>query len=509
MPTATHQPRRVLVTGGAGFIGSNLVHRWLANDPTLRIVNLDRMTYAATERNLEGVDPERHQLVVGDICDRALVERLLREHDIDTVVHLAAESHVDRSIDGPAEFVRTNVEGTCALLEATRQVWLAEGRAAALADAGRTVRFHHVSTDEVYGDLEPEDPAFSETTPYAPSSPYSASKAGSDHLVRAWARTFGLPVTISNCSNNYGPRQHAEKLIPTVIRKCLNRQPIPVYGKGSNVRDWLYVDDHADAIWHIVRHGGQAQTYNVGGNNEWSNLDLVHALCRAVAAAVDCPAEELLGLITFVRDRPGHDHRYAIDPRKLEALGWMATRTLDDGLQRTVAHYVALWQAGGLEEPGRLGLGSTSDADAAPSTDDEGVAGCHMLAIRSHLDARGGLAFAEGEADLPFAIARVYYLWDAQPGTIRAEHAHKALRQVYIALHGGCDVVLEDGEASKTVRLERPDQGLYLGPMVWRRLDNFAPNTVLLVLASAGFDEADYFRDKQEFLAAAAARRKA
>ncbi len=499
MHTVLHQPRRVLVTGGAGFIGSNLILRWLAMDPALQIVNLDRMTYAADARNLAAVPADRHQLVVGDICDRALVERLLREHDIDTVVHLAAESHVDRSIDGPAEFVRTNVEGTCALLEASRQVWLAEGRAAALAEQGRSVRFHHVSTDEVYGDLEPDDPAFSETTPYAPSSPYSASKAGSDHLVRAWARTFGLPVTVSNCSNNYGPHQHAEKLIPTVIRKCLNREPIPVYGTGSNVRDWLYVDDHADAIWHIVRHAGQAETYNVGGNNEWSNLELVHALCDAVAAEIGEPPATLRDLITFVRDRPGHDHRYAIDPRRLEALGWRATRTLQDGLQRTVAHYVRLWRAGGLVEPGRLGLGSNKTTAPAEV---HGVAGCREIAIRSHHDGRGGLAFAEGGSDLPFEIRRVYYLWGAEGETVRAEHAHKALRQVYLALAGGCDVVLEDGSETRRVRLDRPDHGLYLGPMVWRRLERFAPGTVVLVLASDVYDEADYFRDKDAFLAA-------
>ena len=319
--------------------------------------------------------------------------------------------------------------------------------------------------------------------------------------MRAWARSYGLPVTLSNCSNNYGPRQHGEKLVPTVIRKCLQREPIPIYGRGDNVRDWLYVDDHADAVWHVVRCGGQGETYNVGGNNEWSNLELVRAICAAVADAIEAPVEELLGLITFVKDRPGHDHRYAIDPRKLAALGWQARRQLADGLARTVAFYLAQWRAGTLQEPGRLGLGSAdASAERRPGV---GVAGCHWLDVHSHLDERGGLAFAEGGTDLPFDIARVYYLWGAQPDVVRAEHAHKALEQVYIVLHGSCDVILEDATTRRVERLDSPQRGLYIGHMVWRRLDRFAPDTVVLVLASARYDEADYFREKAAFLTAA------
>ncbi|MCO4763223.1 MAG: dTDP-glucose 4,6-dehydratase [Myxococcales bacterium] len=356
-PAPIHRPQRVLVTGGAGFIGSNLVRRWLEQHSALVIVNVDLLTYAADRNHVADLPADRHTLVEADICDGAAMLKLLQDNDIDTVVHLAAESHVDRSIDGPGAFIQTNVVGTYALLEAARTAWLDEGRQAAWAASGRTVRFHHVSTDEVYGDLSPTDPAFTETTPYSPSSPYSASKASSDHLVRAWARTFGLPVTISNCSNNYGPRQHGEKLIPTVIRKCLDREPIPVYGTGENIRDWLYVDDHCDAIWHIVTHGGSAQTYNVGGLNEWSNIDLVRSLCRAVAAQCDASPEALEGLITFVTDRPGHDRRYAIDPTKLSALGWSPNRQLDNGLALTVQWYLEQWQSGALGTHGRIGLG--------------------------------------------------------------------------------------------------------------------------------------------------------
>ena len=357
MVDVVHRPQRVLVTGGAGFIGSNLVRRWLAQRPALYVVNVDLLTYAADRGHVADLPKNQHQLVEADICDGAHMAQLLRDHDIDTVVHLAAESHVDRSIDGPGAFIQTNIVGTSALLQAARSVWLDEGRRAALAKEGRTVRFHHVSTDEVYGDLSATDPAFTETTPYAPSSPYSASKAASDHLVRAWSRTYGLPVTLSNCSNNYGPRQHGEKLIPTVIRKCLEREPIPVYGTGENVRDWLYVDDHCDAIWHIVSCGGNGETYNVGGLNEWTNLALVHHMCSAVAAETGATVEELEGLITFVTDRPGHDRRYAIDPSKLSGLGWTPDRTLDNGLKLTVQWYLARWRAGALGAHSRIGLG--------------------------------------------------------------------------------------------------------------------------------------------------------
>jgi dTDP-glucose 4,6-dehydratase len=330
-----HRPERVLVTGGAGFIGANFVRRLLATDPAVHVVDLDLLTYAGSRANLEGLsDPGRHELVVGDIRDEALVAKLLREHRIDTVVHFAAESHVDRSIEGPAAFVQTNVLGTFTLLEAARRYWLVEKTL-----GERTVRFHHVSTDEVYGSLGPTDPAFSETTPYAPSSPYSASKAGSDHLVRAYHHTFHLPVTISNCSNNYGPFQHGEKFIPTVIRSCLENKAIPVYGNGSNVRDWLYVEDHCEAIDRIVRDGRAGETFNVGGLCEKANLDVARTICRLMdeVRPAAAPHERL---ISFVKDRPGHDWRYAIDARLIEArLGWTPRETFETGLLRTVRWY--------------------------------------------------------------------------------------------------------------------------------------------------------------------------
>ncbi len=332
-----HQPRRILLTGGAGFIGSNLVHRLLQADANIQIFNLDALTYAADPTQLAGLpDPARHHFVQGDIAHAILVRDLMRDERIDTVIHLAAESHVDRSIDGPAAFVHANIVGTYTLLEAARAVWIDEKVVDPLL-----CRFHHVSTDEVFGDLDVNDPAFTEDTPYAPSSPYSASKAASDHLVRAWQRTYGLPVTLSNCSNNYGPRQHAEKLIPVVIRNCLQRKSIPVYGRGANIRDWLYVGDHCDAIWHIVRHGLTGQTYNVGGDNEWTNIQLVQKLCAVVAAELQVPAQEILNLISFVTDRPGHDRRYAIDARKLAQLGWQPQMGFEQGLSETVRWYLA------------------------------------------------------------------------------------------------------------------------------------------------------------------------
>jgi dTDP-glucose 4,6-dehydratase len=334
--TEAHHPRRILLTGGAGFIGSNLVHHLLGAGVE-HVVDLDLLTYAGDRANLLGADPNRHLLVKGDIRDAALVASLLREHRVDTVMHLAAESHVDRSITGSAPFIETNIVGTFVLLEAARRYWLDEG------GPGGSVRFHHVSTDEVYGDLGPDDPPFGETTPYHPSSPYSASKAASDHLVRAWGRTYRLPFTVSNCSNNYGPRQHDEKLIPTVLRSCRDGNTIPVYGRGENVRDWLHVRDHADALWYIVRHGEDGETYNVGGENEWKNLDLVRLLVRVYAEAVKRPAADLEALIGFVTDRPGHDRRYAIDGHKLAALGWRPQIGFEDGLRETVAWYLRRW----------------------------------------------------------------------------------------------------------------------------------------------------------------------
>ncbi len=280
--------------------------------------------------------PERHVFVEGDITDAALVARLLREQRIDTIVHFAAESHVDRSIDGPAAFIRTNVTGTFTLLEAARTYWLGSD-----TDRPHDVRFHHVSTDEVYGSLSKSDPPFTETTRYSPNSPYSASKASSDHLVRAYHHTYGLPVTISNCSNNYGPYQHDEKFIPTVLRSALAGKRIPVYGDGSNIRDWLYVDDHVRAIDLVVRRGVSGSTYNVGGSNEWANLEIA----RLIAKILDehRPGSAPHGrLIEFVKDRPGHDWRYAVDSSKLtNDLGWTAHETFETGIRKTVAWYLA------------------------------------------------------------------------------------------------------------------------------------------------------------------------
>ncbi len=329
-----HRPRNVLVTGGAGFIGCNFVRHLLAIDPEIRIVNLDLLTYAGSLDGLRELpDPSRHLFVRGDICDRPLVDRLLREHAIDTIVHFAAESHVDRSITGPAAFVQTNLVGTFTLLEAARAAWL-DGKTA------EHRRFHHISTDEVYGTLGRDDPPFTETTPYAPNSPYSASKAGSDHLVRAYFHTYGLPVVTTNCSNNYGPWQHGEKFIPTVIRSCLRQQPIPVYGDGSNIRDWLYVEDHCRGIETVIRRGRLGGTYNIGGCNEWANLAIVKRICALLdeRRPEHAPHERL---ISFVTDRPGHDWRYAIDAGKMEAeFGWRPQETFDTGIAKTVDWYL-------------------------------------------------------------------------------------------------------------------------------------------------------------------------
>jgi dTDP-glucose 4,6-dehydratase len=327
-----HSPRNLLVTGGAGFIGSNFVHWLLAHDQQVRIVNLDALTYAGSMQNLDALpDPSRHIFYQGDIVDGERVAEIVREHRIDTVAHFAAESHVDRSIEGPAVFVRTNVMGTYSLLEACRGYWIDDPA----VDATKC-RFHHVSTDEVYGSLGPNDPAFTEETRYAPNSPYSASKAGSDHLVRAYAHTYGLPVTISNCSNNYGPRQHAEKFIPTVIRSCLSGEPIPVYGDGGNVRDWLYVDDHCEGIDAVIRRGTLGEVYNIGGDCEIANIDLVRRICSLMDEAHPA-GKPHARLISFVKDRPGHDWRYAIDSGKItRELGWRAKTGLEEGLGRTV-----------------------------------------------------------------------------------------------------------------------------------------------------------------------------
>ena len=341
--------RRLLVTGGAGFIGSNFVRHWRAAHPEDAVVVVDAMTYAGRRENLEGVLGDACRLVEADIADTEAMAELLRGDAIDTIVHFAAESHVDRSITGPDAFLHANVVGTWSLLTAARQVWLVEGR------APDSHRFHHVSTDEVYGSLSPEDPAFTETTAYAPNSPYSATKAASDHLVRAWHHTYGLDVTTSNCSNNYGPYHFPEKLIPLMILNALHGRALPVYGEGKNVRDWLHVEDHARGIERVIEAGRPGETYNVGGRNEWTNIDIVHRVCETVDArfAADpalaeryphAPAargEPTRGLIEHVTDRAGHDFRYAIDATKIEReLGFEPAITFEEGIERTVDWYL-------------------------------------------------------------------------------------------------------------------------------------------------------------------------
>ncbi len=327
----------IIVTGGAGFIGSNFVLEWLrASDEP--VINLDKLTYAGNLENLDSLqnDP-RHTFVRGDICDRALIDQLLVTHKPRAIVHFAAESHVDRSIHGPGDFMRTNIEGTFTLLEATRGYW--QGLE---ADAKAAFRFHHVSTDEVYGTLKPEDPQFAETNAYAPNSPYSASKAASDHLVRAWHHTYGLPVTTSNCSNNYGPYHFPEKLIPLMIMNALAGKSLPIYGDGMQVRDWLYVTDHCSAIRTILAKGKPGEVYNVGGWNEMPNIDIVHTLIRLLDELAPSKEGSYARLITHVTDRPGHDRRYAIDARKIEReLGWRPAETFETGIRKTVEWYLA------------------------------------------------------------------------------------------------------------------------------------------------------------------------
>ncbi|MDT8438809.1 MAG: dTDP-glucose 4,6-dehydratase [Wenzhouxiangellaceae bacterium] len=345
----------LLVTGGAGFIGSNFVHHALAEGVD-RVINLDLLTYAGNRESLAGLDPERHLFVHGDIADPACVAGLLEAHRPDAIVHFAAESHVDRSIDDPAAFVRTNVLGTQVLLDQAVTYW---------RDGHKDFRFLHVSTDEVYGDLGPDDPAFTETTPYAPSSPYAASKAASDHLVRAWHRTFGLPTLITNCSNNYGPRQFPEKLIPLILINALEGRELPVYGDGQQRRDWLYVEDHCRAILRVLEAGRPGRTYNVGGNAERPNLEIVETLCDLLDARVpgERPRREL---IRFVTDRPGHDRRYAIDASRIrDELGWAPEMDLAHGLAATVDWYLEQrewWQRirNGAYRGERLGVRAVS-----------------------------------------------------------------------------------------------------------------------------------------------------
>ncbi len=334
--TTENQARSIVITGGAGFIGSNFVHHWCENYPEDRVIVLDALTYAGNLNNLATLkDRKNFRFLQGDICDRALVDELFAGENIDTVAHFAAESHVDRSILGPGAFVQTNVVGTFTLLESFRQHWLSNHQP-------DNYRFLHVSTDEVYGSLGVDDPAFTETTPYAPNSPYSASKAGSDHLARAYFHTYGMPTIITNCSNNYGSYHFPEKLIPLMCINILLGKPLPVYGDGQNVRDWLYVRDHCQALDTVIHKGKAGETYNIGGNNEVKNIDLVRMLCDLMdELAPDLPVKPAQNLITFVRDRPGHDRRYAIDATKIRTeLGWQPQETVEGGLRKTIQWYL-------------------------------------------------------------------------------------------------------------------------------------------------------------------------
>lgn len=338
-----YQPKRLLVTGGAGFIGTNFVHYWLNTYPNTYLVVLDALTYAGRYENVaQWVTQANFRFIQGNILQQALVEDLLREEQLDTIVHFAAESHVDRSIYGPDAFFKTNIDGTHSLLKAAKKVWLEEQKS-------MQHRFHHVSTDEVYGTLSATDPAFSETTPYAPNSPYAASKAASDHIVRAYQHTYGLNTTTSNCSNNYGPYQYPEKLIPLAIARLLQGQRVPIYGDGQQIRDWLYVEDHNRGIDLILRQGKVGETYTIGGNNEQTNLNLIQTLCRLLderfSTSTHVPHQQH---ITYVTDRPGHDRRYAIDNNKIrQQLGYAPVETFYSGLGKTLDWYLShtdFWQ---------------------------------------------------------------------------------------------------------------------------------------------------------------------
>jgi dTDP-glucose 4,6-dehydratase len=332
---------KILVTGGAGFIGSAVV-RHIIDSTTDSVINLDKLTYAGNLESLASVEKNsRYHFIQADICDRTALDVIFNEHQPDAVMHLAAESHVDRSIDGPAEFIQTNIVGTYTLLEATRHYWnnLPDEKKLAF-------RFHHISTDEVYGDLEGPEDLFTETTSYAPSSPYSASKASSDHLVRAWKRTYGLPTIITNCSNNYGPYHFPEKLIPLVILNALEGKQLPIYGKGNQIRDWLYVEDHARALYKVITEGTVGETYNIGGHNEKQNIDVVNTICELLdelkpASQNGLNISSYKELIIFVADRPGHDIRYAIDASKIQReLGWTPKETFESGIRNTVQWYL-------------------------------------------------------------------------------------------------------------------------------------------------------------------------
>ena len=349
---------KFLVTGGAGFIGSAVI-RHLIRDTEHSVVNVDKLTYAGNLNSLKDVSSsDRYAFEQVDICDAEAIKRVYETHQPDIIMHLAAESHVDRSIDGPGEFIQTNILGTYTLLDQARAYWATLDR-----EKKEAFRFHHISTDEVYGDLEGTDDLFTETTPYAPSSPYSASKASSDHLVRAWQRTYGLPTLVTNCSNNYGPYHFPEKLIPLIILNALEGKPLPVYGKGEQIRDWLYVEDHARALVTVATRGKIAETYNIGGHNEKQNIEVVNTICDILNQKV--PAEKSYReLITFVTDRPGHDVRYAIDASKIaRELGWEPEETFETGLEKTVQWYLDnknWWHAvqDGSYQRERLGVGS-------------------------------------------------------------------------------------------------------------------------------------------------------
>ena len=328
---------KILVTGGAGFIGSAVVRHIIRNTHD-SVLNLDKLTYAGNLDSLNAVDQDaRYQFAQIDICDAEALTKVFNQFKPDSIMHLAAESHVDRSIDGPAEFITTNIVGTYTLLEVSRKYWLALDE-----DEKQTFRFHHISTDEVYGDLEGTTDLFTETTPYAPSSPYSASKASSDHLIRAWQRTYGLPTIITNCSNNYGPYHFPEKLIPLVILNALEGKSLPIYGKGDQIRDWLYVEDHARALYKVVTEGVVGETYNIGGHNEKQNIEVVKTICKILdELRPQANAEPYESLITFVKDRPGHDLRYAIDATKIgNELGWKPEETFETGIRKTVEWYL-------------------------------------------------------------------------------------------------------------------------------------------------------------------------
>ena len=324
--------KSILVTGGCGFIGSNFIRNIVEKHKSIQIVNLDKLTYAGNISNLNDLAKSQYIFSQGDICDSDLLESLFSKYKFDSVVHFAAESHVDRSIDGPSEFIQTNVVGTLNLLEQSRKFYS--------KSKNKNFKFLHVSTDEVYGSLGNEG-KFLETTPYDPSSPYSASKASSDHLVRAWNRTYDLPTLITNCSNNYGPYQFPEKLIPLMIINSLNDLKLPVYGKGENIRDWLYVTDHCDAIWCVLNDGTTGETYNIGGNNEIKNLNIVRTICDILDELLPKENESYSELITFVKDRPGHDFRYAIDSKKIKnELGWLPKESFESGIRKTIEWYL-------------------------------------------------------------------------------------------------------------------------------------------------------------------------